>query len=121
MATFQNDAGRMSKGGHVVAMARMARRRRLCGRRRLAQLHLRQPALRPRVADRRGRKPPYGHNMTKTFSVWLSIALSAVACGEEAPHEHDLDDFVDRADCVSHYEEEGRNAAEVDELCAGLE
>lgn len=47
--------------------------------------------------------------------------LSTLACGEEESHEHDASEFASLAECEAHYEEEGHDAAEIAELCEGLE
>jgi len=44
-----------------------------------------------------------------------------LACGEEETHEHDPSEFTSLAECEAHYEEEGHDAAEIAELCEGLE
>jgi len=49
------------------------------------------------------------------------ITSVVVACGGEESHEHDASEFESLAECEAHYEEEGHDAAEIAELCEGLE
>lgn len=51
----------------------------------------------------------------------LTLLSPLVACGEEESHEHDAGEFASLAECEAHYEEEGHDAAEIAELCEGLE
>ncbi len=55
------------------------------------------------------------------FALALTLLSPMLACGEEETHEHDPSEFKSLAECEAHYEEEGHDAAEIAELCEGLE
>jgi hypothetical protein len=60
-------------------------------------------------------------HVSSAAALTTALALLVPACGEETPHEHDVDDFESRAECVAHYEAEDRSPDEVESLCEGTE
>jgi hypothetical protein len=60
-------------------------------------------------------------NSRDALAFALVFVSPLVACGGEESHEHDTSEFASVAECEAHYEEEGRDAAEIAELCEGLE
>ncbi len=59
--------------------------------------------------------------MPRSLALGALAALAAfVACGTEEDHEHDAEDFANKAECEEHYAEEGHSEDEIAELCADV-